>query len=233
MKPYNPPLPERLAALELLVNDTGLVDELKTRQRAETDKRRAALAAELKALPNNERQHTAFTKDAARTAAAFAVARTAYQEAERAMKEATARAAIGAMADEGARQAILTKLERSAPLELADALDDLSFADGLLRNAVRIDETANRSWTGARVKTVTSNIDAIGAARAQLAEAQGAIRELARDGLMPGDAMVTRCAEIVDAAMEPAFAFIPRKLWDLRRDKPGSDIVAELRGNVQ
>ncbi|MBK3786437.1 hypothetical protein G3A43_40245 [Paraburkholderia aspalathi] len=228
-----PPLPERLAALELLVKDTGLVDELKARQRAEADKRRAALATELKALPNRERELAALAKDAAHAHAALEKAVTEYREAERRDKEATARAVVAALADEGARQAILTKLERSAPPELADALDDLSFADGLLRNAVRTDETANRSWTGARVKAVTSNIDAIGAARAQLAEAQGAIRELARDGLMPSDAMVTRCAEIVDAAMKPAFAFIPRKLWDLRRDKTASDIVAEVRGYMQ
>ncbi|AXL51521.1 hypothetical protein DSC91_004213 [Paraburkholderia caffeinilytica] len=233
MKQQNNPLPERLAALELLVNDTGLVDELKARQRAEADKRRAALAAELKALPNRERELAALAKDAAHEHAALEKAATQYREAERRDKEATARAVIAALTDEGARQAILTKLERSAPPELADALDDLSFADGLLRNAVRTDETANRSWTGVQVKAVTSNIDAIGAARAQLAEAQGAIRELARDGLMPSEAMVTRCAEIVAAAMEPAFAFIPRKLWDLRHDKPASDIVAEVRGYVQ
>ncbi|MCX4146759.1 MULTISPECIES: hypothetical protein [Paraburkholderia] len=233
MQHLNQPLPERLAALELLANDAGLVDELKARQRAETDKRRAALAAELKALPNRERELAALTKNAAYEHAALEKAATEYREAERRDKEATARAVMAALADEGARRAILTKLERSAPPELADALDDLSFADDLLRNAVRTDETANRSWTGARVKVVTSNIDAIGAARAKLAEAQGAIRELARDGLMPSDAMVTRCAEIVDAAMEPAFAFIPRKLWDLRRDKPASDIVAEVRGYMQ
>ncbi|HEX7913901.1 MAG TPA: hypothetical protein VF534_38295 [Paraburkholderia sp.] len=230
MKPQNQPLPERLAALELLVNDTGLVDELKARQRAETDKRRAALAAELKALPNNERQLTALTKDAARTAAAFVVAQTAYQEAERAMKEATARAAIATMADEGARQAILIQLERSAPPELADASDDLAFAHDLLRSAFRTREVVGRNVLGTRTRTVHSNGDDITSARKKVSDAQDAIRELARNGEMPGDAMVTRCAEIVDAALEPTFAFIPQKLWDLRRDKPGSDLVAEVAG---
>ena len=230
MQHLNQPLPERLAALELLANDAGLLDELKARQRAETDKRRAALAAELKALPNNERQLTALTTEVTRTAAAFEVAHTAYQESERAMKEARACLVTGVMADEGARQAILTKLERSAPPELADALDDLAFADDLLRSTLRIDVVVGRNVLGTRTRTVKSNLDAIAAARKQISDAQDAIRELARNGLMSGDAMVTRCAEIVDAAMESAFAFVPRKLWDLRREKPGSDIVAEVAG---
>ena len=233
MKQQNQPLPERLAALELLANETGLVGQLKTRQRAEIDKRRTALAAELKALPNHERQHSALAKDAARAAAAFVAAQTAYQEAERTMKEATARVVTATMAHEGARQAIFTELERSAPSELADALDDLNFADNLLRDAIRTDVAAGRNWLGQRVHTVNSNLDAIASARKHVADAQGAIRELARDGLMPGDAITTLCAEIVDAAMEPAFEFIPRKLWDLRRSKAGSDVVAEVRGYMQ
>ncbi|MFM0263115.1 hypothetical protein [Paraburkholderia sediminicola] len=225
-----PPLPERLAALELLVHDTGLVDELKARQRAEADKRRAALAAELKALPNPERRHSALAKNAARADATFVVALIAYQEAERQKKASVAALVVETMADEGKRQRILTELERNAPPELAEALDDLSFADTLLRNAIRTDEVMGRNWLGQRAYTVKSNCDAIASARKQISDAQGAIRELAHDGEMPGDAMVTRCAEILGAAMEPAFEFIPRKLWDLRRSKPGSDIVAEVRG---
>ncbi|RDK04483.1 hypothetical protein [Paraburkholderia lacunae] len=230
MKQQNYPLPERLAELELLASETGLVEQLKTRRRAEIDKRRAELAAELKALPNPERRHAALAKNAARADANFVVALTAYQEAERQKKASVAALVVETMTDEGKRQHILSELERKAPPELADALDDLSFADTLLRDAIRTDEVMGRNWTGQRVYTVKSNCDAIASARKQVADGQSAIRELAHDGEMPSDAMVTRCAEILDAAMGPAFEFIPRKLWDLRHDKPGSDIVAEVAG---
>ena len=230
MKPQNQPQAERLAALELLVNDTGLVDELKARQRAETDKRRMELAAKLDALPNRERELANLAKDAARAHAAFEKAATEYHEAECRHKEATGRLVIATMSKEGERQHIVSELERAAPPELEDALDDLSLADNLLRSAFRVDEVADRNWLGQRVKKVISNVDGISAARKQIADAQQSIRELARDGRTPSAAMVSRCAEIVEAALQPAFEFIPVKLWDLRRSKPLSDIVAEVAG---
>lgn len=230
MQHLNQPLPERLAALELLANDAGLVDELKARQRAETDKRRVELAAKLDALPNPERELATLAKEAARVHAAREKAAADDREAERLDRETTGRLVMATMMKAGERQHILTELQRAAPPELEDALDDLSLADNLLRSAFRVDEVADRNWLGQRVKKVISNLDGISSARKQIADAQQSIRELAHDGRMPSAAMVSRCAEIVEAALQPAFEFIPVKLWDLRRSKPLSDIVAEVAG---
>jgi hypothetical protein len=233
MKHSMQPLPARLAALELLVNETGLADELNARKRAEIDARRAELAAELKAFPNRERESAALAKEVTRTTAAFVAAQTAYVESERAMKEATTRAVIAQTVHEGARQRILTELERAAPHELADALDELSLADDLLRRAVRTDVIGSRNWLGKRVHNVTSNVDAIASARDAIAGGMRTIRELAQDGVMSSDAMVLRCIEILDATLEPAFAFIPREKWARRRSRPASDLVIEVTGYAQ
>ncbi|MFM0011653.1 hypothetical protein [Paraburkholderia sediminicola] len=230
MKPQNQPQAERLAELELLANETGLLDELKTRQRAEIDKRRMELAAKLDTLPNPERELAILAKAAAHAHAAFEKAATEYHEAECRDKEATGRLVIATMSKEGERQHIVSELERAAPPELEDALDDLNLADNLLRSAFRVDEVADRNWLGQRVKRVISNLDGISSARKQIAAAQQSIRELAHDGRMPSDVMVSRCAEIVEAALQPVLQFVPAKLWDLRRSKPLSDIVAEVTG---
>ena len=86
---------------------------------------------------------------------------------------------MATMMKAGERQHILTELERAAPPELEDALDDLSPADNLLRSAFRVDEVADRNWLGQRVKKVISNLDGISSARKQIADAQQSIRELA------------------------------------------------------
>ena len=231
MKPQNQTQAERLAELELLANETGLLDELKMRQRVEIDKRRMELAAKLDALPNPERELATLAKEAARVHAAREKAAAEDREADRLDKETTGRLVMATMMKAGERQHILTELERAAPPELEDALDDLSLADNLLRSAFRVDEVADRNWLGQRVKKVISNLDGISSARKQIADAQQSIRELARDGRTPSAAMVSRCAEIVEAALQPAFEFIPVKLWDLRRSKPLSDIVAEVAGS--
>jgi hypothetical protein len=232
MKTTKKSFPERLAALELLANETGLLDELETRQRSETDKRRIALAAQLKALPKPERELAALSKNAERTVAHFKSVETAYHEAERAMKEARTRVAIATLAFEGEKQRILTELARNTPLELTEALDDLTFADTLLRAACRTDVTTGKNWLGQKVRAVHSNLTANASARKKLSDAEVTIRKLMHDGEIPSDALVNRCAEIVDAAMESAYEFIPRSLWDLRRSKPSADIVAEVTGYI-
>jgi hypothetical protein len=108
------------------------------------------------------------------------------------MKETLGRCVIATTAHEGAKQRILTQLERAAPPELADALDDLSFADTLLRSAVRTDVISSPNWVGQRADTVTSNLDGIAAARDAIAKGDRDIRGLAHDGTMPTDAMVAR-----------------------------------------
>lgn len=53
---------------------------------------------------------------------------------------------------EGKRNALPRELELSARPELADACDDLAFADELLRDAVCTDVEESRPWTCASVK---------------------------------------------------------------------------------
>jgi hypothetical protein len=233
MKQPMQPLTVRLSALELLVNETGLADELNARKRAELDERRVALADELDALPKAERELAGLAKEATRANEAFAAAAAACHEAERAMKQAIARSVIATMTRQGARQRILTDLERAAPPELADALDDLCFADTLLRFAVRTDVAVGRNWLGQRVESVTSNMNDIDAARNAIAEGDRAIRELAHDGRKRTAEMVARCAELLATALEPAFAFIPSEKWALRHARPGTDFIAEIAGYMQ
>lgn len=233
MKQPMQPLSVRLFELESIVNETGLLDELNARKRAELDERRAKLADELDVLPDCERELAGLAKDAARTKEASVVAMTAYHEAERASKQATARAVIARMTLEGARQRILTDLERAAPPELAEALEDLSFADTLLRVAVRTDMTLGRNWLGQRTERVTSNINEIAAAREMIAKGDRAILELAHNGRMGSADMIARCAELLASALELAFAFIPRDKWALRRARPETDFVAEMSGYAQ
>lgn len=221
---------ERLSNLETLIAETGFEDELKARRRADIDKQRLALAVELAALPDPTRELLALNREAERARAAFEAARTAFQGSERQMQEALVRSVVTTSARAEAKQRILTDLERKAPFEVSSALDDLSFADELLRRALRIDEVADRTWTGHRVKRVTSNLDGITFARDRIDEAQRAILDLRHDGRMSSDEMVKRCTKIANAALEPAFEFIPKDKWELRRSGSPSDLIAIVAG---
>jgi hypothetical protein len=230
MKRSTQPLPVRLAALESLVSETGLADELHARKRAETDKRRADIAAQLNALPNVDRELSALAKNATQARIAHEKAVVEHLDAERRDNEARTRYVMASLQADARRNALLRELELSAPPELADALDDLSFSGELLRNAVFTDVTASRTWTGAVVSKVTSNADAINTVRDRLVEATREIRALAHDGTLSSEVMVERCTEILNAALEPAFAFIPRDKWNLRRERPARDLSVEIAG---
>jgi hypothetical protein len=227
MKHLMQPLPVRLAALESLIGETGLADELNARKRVDTDKRRADLASQLNALPNRDRELSALAKTATQARVAHEKAALELLDAERRDNEARARYVMASFQAEGKRNALLRELELNAPPELADALDDLSFADELLRAAVRTDVTEARTWIGAVVRKTTSNVEIIATARAHVAEATRAIHALAHDGTSPSDVLVARCGAILDAAIEPAFAIIPRDKWDLRRARPARDLMVE------
>jgi hypothetical protein len=223
---------DRLANLELLISETGFEAELKARRRADIDKQRLALSVALAALPNPERELAALSKEAARTRAAFEAARTAFQDSERQMMETMIRSNVTTSARAEDKQRILTDLERKAPFEVSDALDDLSLADELLRCAFRVDEVGDRNWLGQRIKKTISNVDDITVARDKINEAQRAILDLRHDGRMSSDEMVSRCKKIVDTALEPAFEFefIQKSKWELRRSRSLSDFVKETSG---
>lgn len=197
------PLPERMEILEALVADTGLADELTAKQRTKLDARRAELALELKALPNPERELSALAKETTRTEADFIKAETAYRDAERAMVEARTRHVVTSQMHDGRRQRVLTELERTAPPELGEALEELSSADDLLRAAVRTDVFTAKNWLGARIGNVTTNMPEIKAAREKIAEAQRGVRALVHDGSISSGELVSRARMLVDAALEP------------------------------
>ncbi|AOI57979.1 MULTISPECIES: hypothetical protein [Burkholderia] len=224
------PLPERMEILEALVSDTGLADELAAKQRAKLDARRAELARELKAVPNPERELSASAKEATRTEADFIKAETAYRDAERAMVDARTRHVVTSQMHEGRRQRILTELERTAPPEVGEALDELSSADDLLRAAVRTDVFTEKNWLGARVGNVTTNMPQIKAAREKIAEAQRNIRALVHDGSISSGELVSRVRACVDEALQPMFEFVPRQKWETRLSRPYSDLLAEVAG---
>ncbi|KVD91361.1 hypothetical protein WS63_11460 [Burkholderia stagnalis] len=228
MNPLKRPLAERLEALEALANDAGLTGELEAKQRAKVDERRAELAHELKSLPDRKRERSALTNEAERAAVAFAAAKAACYEAEKSMLETRGRLAVWTMADSGERERILTELERTAPAELGEALDELSSADDLLRAAVRTDVFRGRNWLGGRVENVTSNMPEIKAAHAKIAEARRDVRALAHDGSISGDELVSRTRACVDAALQPMFEFVPRQKWETRRSRPYGDLLAEV-----
>lgn len=224
------PFPERMEILEALVADTGLADELAAKQRAKLDARRAELAHELKSLPDRKRERSALTNEAERAAAAFAAAKAACYEAEKSMLETRGRLVVWTMADNGARERILTELERTAPPELCEALDDLSDADDLLRAAVRTDVFTAKNWLGARVGNVTTNMPQIKAAREKIAEAQRNIRALVHDGSVSSAELVSRARACVAEALQPMFEFVPRQKWETRRSRPHGDLLAEVAG---
>lgn len=224
------PLPERMEILEALVTDTGLADELTAKQRAKLDARRAELARELKALPNHERELSASAKETTRTEADFIKAETAYRDAERAMVEARTRHVVTSQMHEGKRQRIVTELERTAPPEVDEALDELSSADDLLRAAVRTDVFTEKNWLGVRVGNVSTNMLQIKAARAKIAEAQRDVRALVHDGSIPSDELVSRARAFVNQALEPMFEFVPRQKWETRRSRPHGDLLSEVAG---
>ncbi|WP_321801469.1 MULTISPECIES: hypothetical protein [unclassified Burkholderia] len=223
-------LSERMEILDALVADTGLADELTAKQRAKLDARRAELARELKAVPNPERELSASAKEATRTESDFIKAEMAYRDAERAMVDARTRHVVMSQMHEGKRQRILTELERTAPPEVGEALDELSSADDLLRAAVRTDVFTEKNWLGARVGNVTTNMPQIKAARAKIAEAQRDVRALVHDGSIPRDELVSRARMLVDAALEPLFSFVPRQKWETRRSRPHGDLLSEVAG---
>lgn len=224
------PFPERMEILEALVADTGLADELTAKQRAKLDARRAELAHEFKSLPDRKRERSALTNEAERAAVAFAAAKAACYEAEKSMLETRGRLAVWTMAESGARERILTELERTAPSELGEALDDLSDADELLRAAVQTDVFTEKNWLGARVGNVTTNMPEIKAARAKIAEAQRSVRALVHDGSIPSDELVPRARACVEEALQPMFEFVPRQKWETRRSRPHGDLLAEVAG---
>ncbi|WP_230964617.1 hypothetical protein [Burkholderia cepacia] len=224
------PLPERMEILDALVADTGLADELTAKQQAKLDARRAELAHELKSLPDRKRERSALTNEAERAAVAFAAAKAACYEAEKSMLETRGRLAVWTMADSGARERILTELERTAPPEVGEALDDLSDADDLLRAAARTDVFTEKNWLGARVGNVTTNMPQIKAARAKIAEAQRGVRALVHDGSISSRELISRSRMLVDAALEPLFDFVSRQKWETRRSRPHSDLLAEVAG---
>ncbi|UEP35951.1 hypothetical protein LL998_06585 [Burkholderia ambifaria] len=230
MNPLKRPLPERLEALEALANDAGLTGELEAKQRAKVDARRAELARELKAVPNPERELAAATEEATRARIALDAAQTAYRDADRAEKEVTARIVMMERQHEGAQQRILTELERTAPPEVGEALDDLSDADDLLRAAVRTDVFTEKNWLGARVGNVTTNMPQIKAAREKIAEAQRSVRALVHDGSISSGELVSRARMLVDAALEPLFTIVSRQKWETRRSRPHSDLLTEVAG---
>ncbi|WP_431226865.1 hypothetical protein [Burkholderia contaminans] len=222
------PLPERMEILEALVADTGLADELTAKQRAKLDARRAKLALELKALPNPERELSVSAKEATRTEADFIKAEMAYRDAERAMVEARTRHVVTSQMHEGKRQRILTELERTAPPEVSEALDELSSADDLLRAAVRTDVFTAQNWLGVRVGNVTTNMPQIKAAREKIAEAQRNIHAFVYDGSISSGELVLRARACVDEALQPMFEFVPRQKWETRRSRPHGDLLAEV-----
>ncbi|AHI65440.1 hypothetical protein [Burkholderia thailandensis] len=224
------PLPERMEILEALVADTGLADELTAKQRTKLDARRAELALELKALPNPERELSALAKETTRTEADFIKAETAYRDAERAMVEARTRHVVTSQMHDGRRQRVLTELERTAPPELGEALEELSSADDLLRAAVRTDVFTAKNWLGARIGNVTTNMPEIKAAREKIAEAQRGVRALVHDGSISSGELVSRARMLVDAALEPLFDFVSRQKWETRRSRPHGDLLAEVAG---
>ncbi|HDR9799309.1 TPA: hypothetical protein QDC59_002901 [Burkholderia cenocepacia] len=223
-------LPERMEILEALVADTGLADELAAKQRAKLDARRAELARELKAVPNPERELSALAKEATRTEADFIKAETAYRDAERAMVDARTRHVVTSQMHKGKRQRILTELERTAPPEVGEALDELSSADDLLRAAVRIDVFTEKTWLGARVGNVTTNMPQIKAARAKIAEAQRSVRALVHDGSLSSDELVPRARACVEEALQPMFEFVSSQKWETRRSRPHGDLLTEVAG---
>lgn len=224
------PLSERMEILDALVADTGLADELTAKQRAKLDARRAELARELKAVPNPERELSASAKEATRTEADFIKAEMAYRDAERAMVDARTRHVVTSQMHEGKRQRILTELERTAPPEVGEALDELSSADDLLRAAVRTDVFTAQNWLGVRVGNVTTNMPQIKAAREKIAEAQLGVRALVHDGSISSEELVSRARMLVDSALEPLFSFVSRQKWETRRSRPHSDLLAEVAG---
>ncbi|OXJ36015.1 hypothetical protein CFB82_12305 [Burkholderia sp. HI2714] len=230
MNPLKRPLPERIEALEALANDAGLTGELEAKQRAKVDERRAELARELKSLPDRKRERSALTNDAERAVVVFVAAKAAYHEAEKSMLETRGRLAVWTMTDSGERERILTELERTAPSEVGEALDDLSDADDLLRAAVRTDVFTEKNWLGARVGNVTTNMPQIKAARAKIAEAQRDVRALVHDGSISSEELVSRARMLVDAALEPLFDFVSRQKWETRRSRPHGDLLAEVAG---
>ncbi|KWK82823.1 hypothetical protein WM18_16575 [Burkholderia ubonensis] len=224
------PFPERMEILEALVADTGLADELTAKQRAKVDARRADLARELKALPNPERELAALSKEATQAEANFIKAQAAYRDAERAMVEARTRHVVASQMHEGKRQGIVTELERAAPPEVGEALDELASADDLLRAAVRTDVFTEKNWLGARVGNVTTNMPQIKAAREKIAEAQRGVRALVHDGSISSEELVSRARMLVDAALEPLFDFVSRQKWETRRSRPHGDLLTEVAG---
>ncbi|MFW2397399.1 hypothetical protein ACN4GL_04595 [Burkholderia pseudomallei] len=224
------PFPERMEILEALVANTGLADELTAKQRAKVDARRADLARELKALPNPERELAALSKEATQAEVNFIKAQAAYHDAERVMVEARTRHVVTSQMHEGKRQRILTELERTAPAELSEALEELSSADDLLRAAIRTDVFTEKNWLGARVGNVTTNMSQIKAARAKIAEAQRDVRALVHDGSVASDELVSRARACVNQALEPMFELVPRQKWETRRSRPHGDLLAEVAG---
>ncbi|WP_371142189.1 hypothetical protein [Burkholderia cepacia] len=223
------PFPERMEILEALVADTGLADELTTKKRAKEDARRADLARELKALPNPERELATLSKEATQAEANFIKAQAAYRDAEKAMVETRTRVVITAQMHDGNRQRILTELERSAPRALTEALDDLSFADDLLRAAVRVEVLSSRNWLGVQVTAVDSNMDGITTAREAISEAKRDVRSLMHESA-PYEELVAKAAAIVDAVTELAYPFIGRERWERRHSRPHGDMLTEVAG---
>ncbi|TOY77977.1 hypothetical protein DIJ62_31310 [Burkholderia pseudomallei] len=230
MNPLKRPLPERIEALEALANDAGLTGELEAKQPAKVDERRAELAHELKSLPDRKRERSALTNEAERAAVAFAAAKAACYEAEKSMLETRGRLAVWTMADNGARERILTELECTAPHAVGEALEELSSADDLLRAAVRTDVFTAQNWLGVRVGNVTTNMPQIKAAREKIAEAQRGVRALVHDGSISSEELVSRARMLVDSALEPLFSFVSPQKWETRRSRPHSDLLAEVAG---
>jgi len=230
MSTQKTPYVDRLAELESLVSDSGLLEDLKARKRTETDKTRSALAAKLAAMPDPSRELTALQKDAERAAAAFKASRLATQEFERVMHEKLSASIMTRMARDDEPQRILNELLRTAPSELKDFLDDIAFARELLRCAVRIDETSNRTWFGGRTKLTTTNVPAISDARAQLDDARESILDLMKNGTVPSAEAVKRGEAIMEEALRPLFAFVDQRRWEQRRIISASDLVAEVSG---
>jgi hypothetical protein len=230
MSTQKTPYVDRLQELESIVSDSGLLEDLKSRRRIETDKTRLALAAKLAAEPDHSRELSALQRDAERATAAFKASHMATQEFERAMHEKLSASIVTRMARDGEPQRIWNELMRTAPSELKDFLDDIAFARELLRCAVRIEETSDRTWLGARIKRVTSNVSVISDARAQLDEAHDSILALMKDGTIGSAEAVKRGEAIMEEALRPLFAFVDQRRWEQRRTISASDLVAEVSG---
>jgi hypothetical protein len=230
MSTQKTPYVDRLAELESLVSDTGLLDDLKARKRIETDKTRLALAAKFAALPDSSRERAASAKDSERATAAFKASHLATQDCERVMKEKQCAHVMMCMACEGEPQRLVNELLRTAPSELNAFLDDIAFAKELLRCAVRIDETNDRNWHGTRVKRVTSNVSVISDARAQLDDARESILDLMKNGTIASTELVKRGEAIMEEALRPLFVFVDQRRWEQRRTISASDLVAEVSG---